>query len=120
MATRKSDTSGSSRRRPPATTPEERERRLIAKSLDLAERQIDDGTVSAQVLSHFVRASSSRERLEQEKLEKENELLEAKREMMASAARIEELYAEAINAMRSYAGQQPLGELESADDYYED
>lgn len=40
-----------------------------------------------------------------EKLEEENRLLKAKTESIQSQKRVEELYAEALNAMRSYAGQ---------------
>jgi hypothetical protein len=101
-------------RRPPATTPEARENQLIAKAVDLAERQLADGTASAQVITHYLKLGSSREKLEQERISRENELLQAKREAMASAARVEELYTGAINAMRAYVGQSPM---ESNDDY---
>jgi hypothetical protein len=91
-------------RRPPARTPEERENRMVSLATDLAERQLEDGSATAQVITHFLKLGSSRERLEQEKLRRENELLETKAEMMASAKRVEELYATALDAMRSYAG----------------
>lgn len=107
--------SGSNRR--PATTPEERENQLIAMANDLAEKQIREGTASAQVISHYLKLGSSRERLEQERLANEVQLLEAKREAMASAKRVEEMYAEALNAMRSYAGHQPLEIGDDDDDY---
>lgn len=92
-------------RRPPATTPEARENQLIAKAVDLAEKQLEDGTASAQVISHYLKLGSSRERLEQERLEQEVSLLRIKQEAIASAARVEELYKTALDAMRSYAGQ---------------
>ncbi len=103
-------------RRRPATTPEARENQLIAQAVDLAERQLMDGSASAQVISHFLKLGSSRERLEQERLEKENSLLDAKRDAIASAARVEELYKTALDAMRSYAGQEPLNQDEEFDD----
>lgn len=118
MATRRTNppqVPGSSRR--PATTPEARENQLIAGAIDLAEQQIRGGTASAQVITHFLKLGSSRERLEQERLENENKLLEAKREAMASAQRVEAMYAEALNAMRSYAGQEPLQMADDDDDY---
>lgn len=109
MASRlKTDSEKSRPRRPPATTPEARENQLIAKAVDLAERQLSDGSASAQVISHYLKLGSSREKLEQERLSEEIELQKAKREAMASAARVEELYGAAIAAMRSYAGQEPL------------
>lgn len=112
MASRlKSDQPPAPRRRP-ATTPEERENQLVSLAVDLAERQLREGTASSQVMSHYLKLATSRERLEQEKLKKENELLQARADAIASAKRVEELYDKAISAMRSYAGQEPSDELE--------
>lgn len=94
-------------RRPPATTPEGRENQLIALAVDLAEKQLQAGTASSQIITHYVKLGSSREKLEQERLKGENELIAAKVEAMESVKRVEELYASALNAMRSYAGQEP-------------
>ncbi len=94
-------------RRPPAQTPEGRERQLILKAYDLAEKQIDDGTASAQVITHFLKAGTEREKLERAKISKETVLLQARIEGAASQARVEELYGKALNAMRAYAGQDP-------------
>lgn len=91
-------------RRPPATTPEDREDQLILAAMDLAEEQILAGTASSQVLSHFLKLGSSRERLEQSRLKGEVNLVDAKVEQIASGARIEELYQKAITAMRVYGG----------------
>lgn len=95
-------------RRPPATTLEGRENQLISAAVDLAEKQILAGTASSQVVTHYLKLGSSREKLEQERLAKENELLAVKAEAMASQRRVEELYEGAISAMRSYTGQDPL------------
>jgi hypothetical protein len=116
VARRVRDDDTPKRPRKPATTPEGRENQLVSKAFDLAEKQIDDGTASAQVITHFLKLGSRRDKLEQYKIELENELLQAKTEALASQARVEELYAGAINAMRSYAGQEPLEE----DDEYDD
>lgn len=106
-------------RRPPATTPEARENQLIAAATDLAEKQLREGTASAQVISHFLKLGSSREKLEQERLARENELLAVKAEAIAAAKRVEDLYLNALSAMRSYAGQTD-GPTEIPDDDYED
>jgi hypothetical protein len=105
VSERRTDSKKSRPRRPPATTPEARENQLIAKAVDLAERQLTDGTASAQVISHFLKMGSSREYLEQELVAETVALKRAQRENMASAARVEELYGAAIDAMRSYSGQ---------------
>lgn len=100
--------------RRPATSVEGREQQLVSAAVDLAEKQLQDGSASAQVITHYLKLGSTRERLEQERLGRENLLLEAKIENMASAKRVEELYEEAITAMRNYAGQ--IAE----EDYYDD
>jgi hypothetical protein len=97
-------------RRPPATTPEARENQLLSLAFDLAEKQLRDGTASSQVMTQFLKLGSTRERLEQERLAMEVELLEQKKEQLASQARVEELYGEAIKAMRAYNGQEPIVE----------
>lgn len=89
----------------PALTPEARENQMIALAVDLAEKQLIEGTASSQVITHFLKLATSRERLEKEKLEKENELLRAKTEAIESAKRVEELYSDALRAMRSYRGE---------------
>ena len=92
------------RRGKPATTPEAKENRLISLAVDLAEKQLRDGTASSQVISHYLKLGTSREQLEQRKLEKETRLLEAKVESLESTKRVEELYNKALGAMRSYSG----------------
>ena len=92
-------------RRPPATTPEARENQLISLAVDLAEKQLSEGTASSQVITHYLKLGTTKERLEKEKLEKENELLKAKTEAIQSAKKVEELYQNALNAMRTYSGQ---------------
>lgn len=97
--------SSSSRKMRPALTPEARENQMISLAVDLAEQQLRDGTASSQVITHYLKLATTKERLEKEKLEKENELLTAKKEALDSAKRVEELYANALNAMRRYSGQ---------------
>lgn len=97
--------SNSSRKRRPALSPEARENQLISLAVDLAEKQLQEGTASSQVITHYLKLGSTKERLEKEKLEEENKLLRAKTENLQSQKRVEELYSEAIKAMRNYAGQ---------------
>jgi hypothetical protein len=93
-------------RRRPATTVEGREGQVVSIAIDLAEKQILDGTASSQVITHFLKLGSSREKLEQARLDRENKLLDAKVEALASAQRMEELYADALAAMKSYQGEE--------------
>ncbi len=88
----------------PAISPDARENQLISLAVDLAEKQLLEGTASAQVITHYLKLGTAKERLERDKLEKENELLRAKTEAIKSAQRVEELYTNALNAMRAYSG----------------
>lgn len=89
----------------PAISPEAREKQLISLANDLAEQQLLEGTASSQVVTHFLKLGSEKERLERAKLEEENKLLRAKTENLESQKRVEELYMEALNSMRKYSGQ---------------
>lgn len=98
----------------PALTPEARENQLISLAIDLAEQQLRDGTASSQVITHYLKLGSTKEKLEREKLKNENELLKAKTDNLASQKHVEELYENALRAMRSY-GSGPIDE----DDEYD-
>lgn len=104
MPARRRKSEAKSRHRPPATTPEGRENQLVSSAIDLAEEQIINGTASSQVITHFLKLGSTRERLEQQRLEHENELTRVRIEAIESQKRVEELYMEALSAMRSYSG----------------
>lgn len=99
-----SSKSQSPRRRAPALTPEEREDQLISLAVRLAEKQLSEGTASAQVITHYLKLGSTQAQLEKIKLENENKLLSAKTESLQSAKRTEELYKQALDAMRAYSG----------------
>ena len=86
-------------------TPEARENQLISLAVDLAEQQLLDGTASSQVITHYLKLGSTKERLEKQIMEEQKKLLEAKTEAIQSAKRVEELYANALNAMKNYSGR---------------
>ena len=89
-----------------ASTPEAREQQLIALAVDLAEKHLIGGTASSQVILHFLKVGSIRAPIEKELLEKQRDLAAAKAESIKSGARMEELYLNAVNAMKSYSGQE--------------
>lgn len=99
------NSSSSSRKMRPALTPEARENQLIALATDLVEQRLIDGTASSQETTHFLKLATTKARIEKEILEKQKELITAKTEALQSNKRIEELYTEAIAAMRRYNGQ---------------
>lgn len=91
-------------KRPPARTPEGREMKITSAILDLVEEQVRDKTISSQVMTHFLKESTERAKLEREKLKLEAELLKKRAEASDSAANMEALYSEAISALQRYRG----------------
>lgn len=106
MARPRKDAASDAPRRPPATTVEARENQLIAMAYDAAEQQIADGSASAQVITHFLKMGTVREKMEREKILNENALLKAKVADMASQSDQTNMYAAAIAAMSSYQGRE--------------
>lgn len=91
-------------RQRPATTPEGREQQLVALAMDASEKRIRNGTASAQELVYLMKAGSPNAKLERQILEQQAQLLVAKTEALQSQKRVEELYADALTAMRAYSG----------------
>ncbi len=102
----KSDESGTKpvRKMRPARSPEARENQMISLAIDLAEKQLMEGTASSQVITHFLKLGSTKEKIEKEILEKQKELISAKTESLQSAKRMEEMYEKAMVAIREYRG----------------
>lgn len=98
----------------PAETAEARESQLISLAIDLAEQQLRDGTASSQVITHYLKLGSTRDKIEREILEKKKDLIRAKTNAYESAERIEELYNKAMKEFRMYSGE------ESEEDYEDD
>ena len=99
------NSSGTTRKRRPPLSPEARENQMISLAIDLAEKQLMEGTASSQVITHYLKLGSTKERIEKEILEKQKDLITAKTEALQSQKRVEELYADALKAMRNYNGQ---------------
>lgn len=104
MSVPKRNSNSKKQTRPPATTPEIRENQLISLAVDLAEKQLRNGTATSQVITHYLKLATTREQLEKAKLEKETTLLGARVEAIESAKRVEELYTKALIAMKTYSG----------------
>ena len=111
----KREQSGNGRPRPrPATTAEDRERQLGSYAYDLAEKQLLDGSASAAVITHFLKANSIREKLELAEKESQNLLTKAKIAQAGQADRMENLMERAMSAFTEYQG----GSVEEEDDGY--
>ena len=89
----------------PALTPEGRINQLTMLAYDLVEQRLLDGTATSQETTHFLKLGSPRNQLEEEKLRKEIELLEAKKADLEAKEKTEELYSRAMKAFGIYSGQ---------------
>lgn len=101
---RKKVMNGTSAMMHPALTPEARENQLISLAVDLAEKQLREGTASSQVITHYLKLGSTKERIEKEILEKQKDFLDAKTQNLKSIERHEQMYADALKAFRGYSG----------------
>lgn len=88
----------------PALTPEARESQLISLAVDLVEQRLRDGTATSQETTHFLKLATRKAMLENTILEKQAELISAKTESVKAGSRYEELFQEAIAAVRKYGG----------------
>lgn len=104
MARIKAGTSDVKTKQRPALSPEAREEQMIAYAVDLAEKQLIEGTASSQVITHYLKLGTQRERIEREILEKQKMLIEAKTEAIQSAKITEDLVRDAIKAFKAYSG----------------
>ena len=96
--------SGNARQIRPALTPEARQNQLIALATDLVEKRLIEGAASSQETTHFLKLATQEAKLKVKILEKQEELISAKTESIKSSQRTEELYRDAIIAMRKYSG----------------
>lgn len=90
----------------PAISPEARENQLISLAVNLAEEQLINGTASSQVITHYLKLGSTKEKIEKEILEKQKDLITAKTEALNSQRRMEEMYSDMLSALKEYSGQE--------------
>lgn len=103
----------------PALTPEARENQMINLAISLAEQQLLEGTASSQVITHFLKLATAKEKKELEILELNKELIQAKTESLQAAKRSDEMYAQAIAAMTKYSGNGCNEESYEEDEYFD-
>lgn len=118
--TNRKDKNKKDKERPrPALTPEARENQLISLAVNVAEQQLRDGTATSQVITHYLKLGSTNNQIEKEILKKRSDLMAAKTEALQAAKRVEELYANALDAMKNYSGNgyDPLDDGETYDEY---
>lgn len=96
---------------PPASSPEDRENQMISLAVNLAAKQLQEGTASSQVIVHYLKLASTRNRLEEEKIKYETAMLQAKKDALNKSGQLQELMANALDAFRSYSGNTEESEV---------
>lgn len=97
---------GNSRKKIPARTLEGRENQLIDLAVDLAEKKLRDGTASSQIIVTLLNLATTKTKLELEKLRSDLKVADAKVTQIENQQTSRDLYEQALNAFRSYSGQQ--------------
>lgn len=87
-----------------AESVEENENQMILLANELSKQRLINGTASSQEIVYWLKAGSTRERLEREILERQKAQIEAKTDNLRSSAHSDELYAKALEAMSRYSG----------------
>ena len=111
MGRRKKLDGSSSPQFSPASDPEERENQMISLAVNLAEQQLREGTASSQVIVHYLKLASTRNKLEEEKIRYETAMLQAKKDALNKSGQLQELMDNALEAFRSYSGNTGEGEV---------
>ena len=88
--------------KPPARGIKRREDQLISLAADLAQRQLEEGTASPSVITHFLKLGTTNAELERLKLEREIALMSSKEAALESQTRSEDLFQKALDAFASY------------------
>ena len=92
------------RRLRPGLSPEADENQLISLSIDAAKKMLVEGTAPTSIVLHYLKLATTRERMEREMMATQKELMEAKKQALESQAKVEQLYVNAMKAMRRYSG----------------
>lgn len=93
------------------TTLEAREREMVSLAVDLAEKQLREGTASAAVIQHYLKLGASDYPLRMERLQRQNDLYAAKKEAIERDAQNEQIAKDAVEAMMRYSGNYDQGEF---------
>lgn len=103
MAKEKTEAKKPTGPRPSFKTQEAYEQYLIGLAYNLVEERLLDGTATSQETVHFLRMGSAREKRAAELENTQINLKKAQIEQLESQKHMEQLYQEAINAVKSYA-----------------
>ena len=88
----------------PAATSEARKLQMSAKAQRLAEKKLEDGTASSQLIIYILNQTSQKEELEKKQREADITLKQAKVDAIKSASEIKDMFEEAMRMFKTYHG----------------
>lgn len=86
-------------------------------AMDLALKWMREGTAPAQIVTHFLKVNSPKEQAEVEKINREIELLQAKKKAIELSEEQDKKYQEVIRAISAYAGKDQEWEIVEDEGY---
>lgn len=92
-------------KRAPAMSLEAHQNQMISLANKCAEEQLRKGTASSQIICHYLKMGSERERLAVEQARADLELTKAKTKAIESADQINEMFTKALKVFSSYRGE---------------
>jgi hypothetical protein len=98
-----------------STSVEGMEAALVIEAYKLVGEQIRKKTVSSQVLTHFLKTSSSRDILEKKKLKGEISLLDAKVDSIKATKDSKAMYEAAIESLKKYGSANISSSIQEVD-----
>ena len=88
----------------PAATSEARKLQMAAKAQRLAEKKLEDGTASSQLIIYILNQTSQKEELEKKQREADIALKQAKVDAIKSSSEIKDMFEEAMRMFKTYHG----------------
>lgn len=105
-------------KRAPAMSLESHQNQMISLANKCAEEQLRKGTASSQIICHYLKMGSERERLAVEQARADLELTRAKTKAIESSERMDEMFTKALKVFSSYRGETDNEEDEDEEDVY--
>jgi hypothetical protein len=102
----------SKRSTPPPITVEQEERECISLAVELAKKQLREGTATSQVITHYLDMASPLTKEKARRVELENKLIEAKISKLKAEEDYQRIAADALAAFKEYSGQDDYDEEE--------
>lgn len=87
-----------------AATSEARKLQMAAKAERLAEKKLEDGTASSQLIIYILNQTSQKEELDKKQREADIALKQAKVDAIKSASEIKDMFEEAMRMFKTYHG----------------